>query len=320
MIGARSGVSREPQPPKHRALRRILASLLGLLAIVATAAIFSLRPADPTPGAERSPDPGGEAAAARARAADDALAELQRELEAARQAARRGSAALGDGEDEDPAVELESAAGHLDASVELLERAIDDLAQLEASPGCAATPPPAPSIDLRAADLREAADGFRAAADAAEPVLTLRRASEATLLHLRSALAALELRALSTASGAHREAERQLAAARAAYADLAADAPTLVTWLDTADQMLGAVGEMAAAMAARDQERIDAAGDDYRRAAESAGVADRALAIGLAESAAAVTDGPLAMVGGVSREVDRARAAVAPLLHPDGCG
>lgn len=294
--------------------------MLGLVAIVATAAIFSLSPADPIPGGQPSPEADDDGAVARARVADDALAELERELEAARQAARRGSAALDDGDEVDPASELESAAGHLDGSVPLLERAIRELGQLGPGPGCAASPPPAPTIDLRAADLREAADGFRAAANAAEPVLALRRASEATLLHLRSALAALELRALSTASGAHREAERELAAARAAYADIAADAPTLATWLETAEQMVGAVGEMAAAMAAGDQERIDAAADDYRRAAESAGVADRALAIGLAESAAAVTDRPLAMVAGVSREVDRARTAVAPLLHPTGAG
>ena len=320
MIGGHSGAPHEPKPLWHRGVRRILAIILGLLAIVATAAIFSLGPADPTPGGERSPEPDDDAAVGRARAADDALAELERQLEAARQAARRGSAALGDGDEEDPASEFESAAGHLDASVELLERAIHELGQLEAGPACAASPPPAPTIDLRAADLREVADGFRTAADAVEPVLALRRASEATLLHLRSALAALELRALSTASSAHREAERELGVARAAYADVAADAPTLATWLDTAEQMVGAVGEMAAAMAAGDQQRIDAAADDYRRAAESAGVADRALAIGLAESAAGVTDRPLAMVAGVSREVERARTAVAPLLHPDGCG
>ncbi len=267
-----------------------------------------------TPGPD--PSAGVEArrlVVARAERAGTALAELQAALEHGLDAGRSGAAAVVEGDDppgprlEDAAVRLEdagSAAADVRSAITGLE-----VARRARDPDAAALEPPVGS-----GEVASIAAQLEATAPAADAFAAMRRRADGVTAALDGALASLQTGDLEMAA-------ERVAAARADHALLASwevDFPTFPVWLETTDEMIGAVETIIEATLEEDRAVAQQAADDFAALADRAATADRALRIALGEGGAAVTAVPLGRLADVLGRVERARGAVASILQAVG--
>ncbi|HEX5578643.1 MAG TPA: hypothetical protein VFY43_03155 [Candidatus Limnocylindria bacterium] len=285
--------------------RPTTAVVVGMASAVLLGATLAVRPAgsDPILAAER-------AAALRAEAAGaiTPLDALIAQLQAALDAGRRGSALVVDG-DASPRGDLEDAARLLaEASDEATAAgaAADRVDGMLAAVAPAHGPLPAgPSSVL----LPGMAAQFTAAADAADPFVTRRRATAETLDALGDALAALDADDPRAALTALARAESSLDAVR----DWEEPPTVLPFWLDTAAELLAATRRIAEASLAGDQRALKRAAHRYARAAEEARRADTALAIAMAESGSSLAATPLQQLADALEAATAQREALAEI-------
>jgi len=297
---------------RGRAHRRIIGGgrALGLLGIGALGLLLGLRPADaaaadpPLAMARRA------AATAAAQEASAALDGVAGVVNAARDAARSGSALIIDGTDP-PAPPLLSAAAALEGGAGSATLAVHRVELLRgilaAVVPAAAEPPPA----LTAAELLSIAGQLRQAAPVATAFVERRHAAEMTLAELGAALAALTRDEPERAS----EAIGRARAARETVAAWEEPPPELNVWLQTTGDMLTAAQQIADAVRAGDDAAASVAGDAYAAAAQRAGGADRALALSIAEAGSAITLAPLQRLARAADRVQAVHDWVASVLH-----
>ncbi len=148
--------------------------------------------------------------------------------------------------------------------------------------------PPGPSSTL----FPGISAGFTAAAEAADPFVERRQATEQTLDGLADALAALE-------DDDPRRALAELDRAQAALNTVRDwdEPPTVLPfWLDTTGDLLTAARRIAVASLAGDADAVARAAARYARAADDANRADTALAIAIAESGSSLAATPLQLL------------------------
>ncbi|HET9417512.1 MAG TPA: hypothetical protein VFP30_08240 [Candidatus Limnocylindria bacterium] len=263
------------------------------------------------------PDPAVERAARalvleRAAAADAALAAVEAALSPGLDAARRGAALVVSGEEE-PAAQLETAAGEIasaEDAVEEARRAVDALEGARRALGEAE----AIRLEVAPGEVGSVAAQLDSAGPAANAFTRMRALAEGLVARLETALAALE-------DGALEDGRSALAAVRSDHDTLAAwevELVTLPVWLDTTDAMIGAVEAILVATESGDTDAARAAAEDFAAAAEDAGPADRALRIAIGEGGSAVTAAPLGRLAELLREVSSARLEVASIVQTVG--
>jgi hypothetical protein len=283
----------------------------GLLATLVLGVLLSLRPA-----AAATADPAADEARQgaigdAARVATLRVDELATVLAAARDAARRGSALVISG-DRDPAPELLAAAAALEAGADGATRAQAAMHALDGIFTAVRPGEDAPALSTTAATLLGIASQLRGSAAPATVFVERRRASQRVLSALGDALAALERGDLQAAEGA-------LASAHDAQAIVGAweEPPAeLSIWLATTTAMLDAVDRIVAALRVGDEAAATAAGAEYRKAADQAGLADRALTLAISEGGAAVTAAPLLRLARALEDVASTRDALAAPANP----
>jgi len=283
------------------------ALLLGLLASLLLGVVLAVRPdgsSDPTIAAERSAELHQDAAEAASRV--DALIDR---LQAALDAARRGSALLIDG-DQSPRPDLEQAASMVagasdeaTAAVAAASRVAGTLAAVAPEQG----PLPAgPSSAL----LPGISAQLVAAGRAAVTFVERRHATEATLDALSDALASLDD---DDPQGALRQlaaAEQQLEALR----DWERPPTVLPVWLDTTGELVAAARRIATASLAGDAGAVRRAARRYARAADEAHRADTALAIAIAESGSSLAATPMQLLADALEAATEQRQALDRIL------
>ena len=221
--------------------------------------------------------------------ADAIWADLQEQLEAARDAAREGAALIVEGTDP-PDVSLRLAADRLDEAGPRANEASGVENRLRGILACVRPGQQDSVPDLpTAADLASIAVQLRAAVDAAGPFLARRHAAEETLAQLEMALASLKADRLDEAL----QALDAAAGARQVLADWEQPPATLDLWLETTDSMIVAARDIADAAQAGDERAAKEAADAYAAAAADAHRADVSLALSLSETGAGLTSTPL---------------------------
>ena len=264
--------------------------LAGVSVIVLLGVVLAARPtgaaADPPIAAERTARLHLEAS--EAATSLDALID---ELQAAIDAGRRGSALVVDG-DASPRADLAEAAAGIDAASGEAAPAAAAAARVNGTLAAVAPQrgplPPGPSSTL----FPGISAGFTAAAEAADPFVERRQATEQTLDGLADALAALE-------DDDPRRALTELDRAQAALNTVRDwdEPPTVLPfWLDTTGDLLTAARRIAVASLAGDADAVARAAARYARAADDANRADTALAIAIAESGSSLAATPLQLL------------------------
>lgn len=241
--------------------------------------------------------------------ADAALQQLDVTLRSALDEARQGAAATLSG-DERPAAHFEAAGARLEDGRGTAQAAADALSRLDAV--LAVRGDRQPPLALSADDLSSIAAQLRDTAVPADGFADMRMATRAFLDDLRASLIALRSRQAAVALPALQRAAADLAGVRAWPGRLA----TLPIWMQTGDDLLRALRDVAAAQQAGDASREKQALATYAAVTHDATRADRALAIALAEGGASVSGTPLARLADALSKLDGARASVAPLVHP----
>ena len=272
------------------AARPTRAVLLGVLAVALLGAILAARPAgrgaDPTIAAGRAALLHQEATDAKTRL--DALID---QLQAALDAGRRGSALVIDG-DESPRPDLSDAAAGINAASDEAALAAAAAARVDGVLAAVAPRrgplPPGPSAALFPGISAQ----FAAAAEAAEPFVARRQATDQTLAALADALAALEGDDPRGALADLDRAEEALDTIR----DWEEPPTVLPFWLDTTGELLSAARRIATASLAGDADAVARAAARYARAADDANRADTALAIAIAESGSSLAATPLQLL------------------------
>lgn len=266
---------------------------------------FGLRSPDPA-----TADPPGAAARATlladaADAADAALARLDAQLKQARDHARRGTALTVSGEA--PASELTSAADLLAGASDEADTARRDLLVLGGVAGAVRPAATVPSLSYGGTDLELIAAQLRGSAAAATIFVERRHATQAVVDALGAALADLERNDPSAALDSLATADAPLALLEAWE-----ERPPLLTyWMKVSADLLDAAGDIARATISDDPAALEAAGERYARAAESARGADNALALTLSEEGAAISATPLRRLAAVADEANDARSGLA---------
>lgn len=271
-----------------------------LAAFVVLAFVFGVRSADAT-GADpiRLASLTNEAGA-QAAAADAALAEVESQMRAATEEARRGQAAVLEGET-DPTFPLEAAGVGFEAAATPFGQAHLALADLGWTLRAIDSQASPPTLDMQAADVAAIGGQWRAAAPTCAILASLRRQAEATLEALNDGLAALDADHPAGALEAIDAAGQRIDQVRAFTDSLA----TLGFWVDTVDALIDAGRDIALAAQAGDAAALAEAQARYEVAAGDARRADQALAIALGEAAAQAT-GPAS-----SSSADALRAVAA---------
>jgi hypothetical protein len=291
MIGRRARV------PTRRVPRWAAAATL--IAVLGLGAILSQRSPDPLVA-----DPAA-AAAARAsletalRDARQALDELASALDAALAAGRTGAAltVAGDG---NPGSHLTAAADALAGGDDLARTARTALAAVAGQLAVLQPTTAPPGFDVAAGAVSATAGQLAGAADAADAFRAMRRASQACLTDLGTALAALDRNDPVTALAALDVADQELAAVQAWRGNL----DTLPIWSDTTGRLLSAARRVAVATRDGDAAARKAAAADYASAAADARQADLALAIAVAEGGSAVSAAPLHALADIRAAVE----------------
>ncbi len=213
------------------------------------------------------------------------------QLQAALDAGRRGSALVIDG-DESPRADLLEAAAGVDAASDEAALAAAAAARVDGMLAGVAPRrgplPPGPATTLFPAISAQ----FTAAAEAADPFVARRQATDQTLDALADALAALE-------GDDPRGALADLDRAEEALDDVRdwEEPPTVLPfWLDTTGELLSAARRIATASLAGDADAVARAAARYARAADDANRADTALAIAIAESGSSLASTPLQLL------------------------
>jgi hypothetical protein len=263
--------------------------LVGVLSAILLGAVLAARPAgglDPTVAAERVTILRQQSAEAATR-----LDALIARLQVAVDAGRRGSALVIDG-DESPRADLLEAAQAVSGASD--EAALADAAAARVNGTMAAVAPqrtPLPAGPTSAL-LPGISAQFSAAADAAEPFVARRQATDEALDGLADALAALDDDDPRRALAALDRADEALDAVR----DWEEPPTVLPFWLETTGELLAAARRIAVASLAGDADAVARAADRYARAAAEARRADTALAIAIAESGSSLAATPLRLL------------------------
>jgi hypothetical protein len=287
--------------------------MLGAVALTLVA--FGARPADPARAEPTLAVARHEELRERAGAAAASLPGLRRELRAALELARRGSARIVAGETQ-PGPALAAAAERLDAARPAAERADDAVrALLGTAAAVGSTDAPGTLEDATPAALAGVAEQLRGTTNAADEFSQNRHEAEAVVVAFGEALAAMDrddphgaVEAIGRAAG-HLEA--------VAAWEPEAGLPTLRFWLETMTALLDASRRAAQAAAGGDREAAARAVRDWEAAAEDAHRADVALGIALAEGGNLVAAAPLRRLAAALSEVDAAEGQVASLVHLD---
>jgi hypothetical protein len=286
------------------AARPTRAVLLGVLAVALLGAILAARPAgrgaDPTVAAARAAILRQEA-----RDATTRLDALIGQLQAALDAGRRGSALVIDG-DESPRADLADAAAAVSAASDEAALAAAAVARVDGVLTAVAPRhgplPPGPSATLFPAISAQ----FAAAAEAADPFVARRQATDLTLAALADALAALEGDDPRGALADLDRAEEALDTIR----DWEEPPTVLPFWLDTMGELLSAARRIATASLAGDADAVARAAARYARAADDANRADTALAIAIAESGSSLAATPLQLLADALEAASTQREAL----------
>lgn len=289
--------------------------MIGTRAVLSAVAVpIVLVPLLGTPGPD--PSAGLEArrlVVARAERADAALAELQAALEPGLDAGRSAAAAVVEGIDP-PGPRLEEAASRLAGAGQAAADVRSALSALEVARR-AREPAAAPvGAQVERGEIDSIAVQLQATAAAADTFAAMRLRAEGVTASLDSALTSLEAGDLEVAA-------ERVASARSHHAALErweVDFATLPVWLETTDEMIGAVEGIIEATRQDDRAAAARAADEFAELADEAATADRALRIALGEGGAAVTAAPLGRLADLLRRVEQARLAVAAILQAAG--
>jgi hypothetical protein len=250
---------------------------------------------------------------ARAERADAALAELQAALEPGLDAGRSGAAAVVEGADP-PGPRLEEAASRLVDAEPAAADVRSTISALEAARRAREPAAGSLAVPVESGEVGSIAAQLEATAPAADTFAAMRLRADGVTASLDAALASLEAGDLEAAAV-------QVASARshhAALADWEVDFATLPVWLETTDEMIGAVEGIIEATRQDDRAAAARAADAFTALADQAATADRALRIALGEGGAAVTAAPLGRLADLLRRVEQARLAVAMILQAVG--
>ena len=249
-----------------------------------------------------------EEAAAQAGSADAALAAAETQMRDATEEARRGQAAVLEGDD-DPTLPLDEAGLGFEAAAVNFGPAHMALAKLAWTLRAIDPQATAPTLEMEEADVAAIGGQWRAAAPACSILANLRQQAEASLEALDDALAALDADDPASALDAV-----DLAAA---YVDLVRERTdslaTLGFWVDTVDALIDAGRDIALAAQAGDAAALAEAQARYLAAAADAGRADQALTIALGEAAAQATGPASSSSADALRAVAEARDQLAGL-------
>lgn len=243
--------------------------------------------------------------AERAAAADSALTALADRLAPAVDAAREGGTRVVAGE-EPPgpaliqAAELVTAAS--DAAIAARAACTDLAAALRARAPDAAPLPPCPDP----AELASVAGQLGSTASAGDSFADLRRRAEHVTVALDASLEALADGDVEAAASAAGEAR----ADHDAVAALEPKPVTLPVWIETTDEMIGAVEGVIEATRAGDRAAAEEAAADFAALADAGTTADRALRIAIGEGGSAVTGTALERLAAFLGGVEDLRAAV----------
>ena len=289
--------------------------MIGMRALRSAAAVaIVLVPLLGTPGPD--PSAGLEArrlVVARAERAHAALAELQSALEPGLDAGRSGAAAVVEGADP-PGPRLEEAASRLADAAPAAADVRSTISALEAARR-AREPNAAPlEAPVDPGEVGSIAAQLEATAAAADTFAAMRLRAEGITDSVDAALAALEAGDLEAAA-------KRVASARTHHVALASwdvDFATLPLWLETTDEMIGAVEGIIRGTRQDDRAAAARAAEEFAALADEAATADRALRIALGEGGAAVTAAPLGRLADLLRRVEQARLAVAAILQAVG--
>ena len=289
--------------------------MIGIRALLSAAAVpIVLVPLLGTPGTDPSAGLWARRlVVARAERADAALAELQAALELGLDAGRSGAAAVVAGATP-PGARLEAAASRLVEAMPAaadVRSAISDLEAARRAREPAAAPLEAP---VERGEVGSIAAQLEATAAAADTFAAMRLRADDVTASLDAALAALEAADLEGAA-------ERVASARSHHAALDGwdvDFATLPVWLETTDEMIGAVEGIIEATRQDDRAAAARAADEFAALAGEAATADRALRIALGEGGAAVSAAPLGRLADLLGRVERARLAMAAILQAVG--
>jgi hypothetical protein len=278
-----------------------------VLAALLLGTVLAARPAgsvDPTVVAERVSTLRAQAAEAATR-----IDALIAQLKVAVDAGRRGSALVIDGDESPRADLLEAAQAVSDASG---EAALAAAATARVTGTMAAVTPgrdPIPAGPTTAL-LPGISAQFASAADAADPFVARRLATDETLAALADALAALDNDDPRTALAALDRADAALDVIR----DWEEPPTVLPVWLETTDELLAAARWIAVASLAGDEEAVTRSARRYARAAAEARQADTALAIAIAESGSSLAATPLQLLADALDAATAQRQALEEIL------
>jgi hypothetical protein len=288
-------------------MRRVVVAAAALIVV---AVMFGARPTDPA-----TADPVRQAALRQlareqAEAADLALGDVEDLLNTGVREAGRGQAAVLGGSG-DPALIMDTAGVSFETAAEQADNAEAALADLAWTLQVLDPGAPPPTISYGPGELVDLGARWRATGLPLAAAADLRRAAEATLGALASALAALDRDDPAAALAALADAEASLDVVRG-FAERG-EVSTLPFWITTVEALLAAATDITNAALAGDAAALAAAQDAYEAAAGDAERADQALAIALGEAAAGITSGPAATSADALRDVVAARAALAGL-------
>jgi hypothetical protein len=268
---------------------------------------FGLRTADPLAADPALRGRIEQQAVEQAVAADRALAALDRGLARAGDDMRQGSAAVGAGTDQ-PGPFFLSAATHVDEGTAArmeAELQLDGLVRSLARLGTTEFT----LLAWSAADHQVLVDQLENTAPAADVFLSIRLASEEAMHQLGVAAAAITRSDLDAARAALDAADAEVATVALARDRL----DTLPIWLDTTGELIAAARDIVAAAESNDPDALAEAVARYGEAAGAASLADRALAVALAEGAGGVTSRAQASLALARRAVADARAGLVAL-------
>ncbi len=246
-------------------------------------------------------------------AAQDALDTADQALEAAAsrlgdaiEATRRASANASTGDALD-AARFDAAGAAANAAADPVDAAAVALRRLASR--CSPLDLDVPQLEVTGARATSAGQQIENAAGAAAGFIAFRADAALVLDELATAAAALDHEDAATA----RASADRAATAHQRIEPLALALPELRLWLETTNDLIGAVGDAARALDDGDAAAADAARARLRDAAGEAPVSDRALALATSEGASRVVGLQLQQLAALARAVADAQDALRPV-------
>ena len=257
--------------------------------------------------------PGPEAAAGadrlvaqRATAAGSALVTLEDRLRPALDAARVGGGRVIAG-DEQPGPAFLEAAAIVTAATDAAEEARAACVELGAALRARAVEAPSLPSCPDPQELASLAGQLGTTAASGDAFAEVRRRAEHVTLALDAALRALDAGDVEAAASAMDEARSD----HDAVVALELKPVTLPLWVETTNEMIGAVERVIEATRVGDAAAADEAAADFAALADDATTADRALRIAIGEGGAGVTAPALSAFAAILGDLRDLRAAVA---------